>query len=184
MEIVLVALGLAMDAFAASICIGLTLDRVTSRRLFRVAFHFGFFQFLMPIIGWYSGNEFGGFVEKFDHWIAFGLLSLVGTKMILGVFEKKDSRENVCKDRTRGLPLVVMSLATSIDALAVGAAYAFLNRPIIEVAIFTGIITSTLSFLGMKGGQKIGEKFGKIMGLFGGIILLSLGAKILIEHLG
>jgi len=169
MENLLVATGLALDAFAVSICAGISLEDVTCRHVFRVAFHFGLFQFVMP------------FIMDFDHWIAFILLGIIGGKMLLESLDRKE--EVSCKDRTRGLTLILLSIATSIDALAVGSAYAFLGKPIILTAMMTGLITATLSALGVTGGQRLGQKFGKLMEATGGIVLISIGLKILFEHL-
>ncbi|WP_258001824.1 manganese efflux pump MntP [Mesotoga sp. Brook.08.YT.4.2.5.1] len=181
MENLLVATGLALDAFAVSICTGISLEDVTRRHVFRVAFHFGLFQFGMPIIGYFLAASFRDYIMDFDHWIAFILLGIIGGKMLLESLDRKE--EVSCKDRTRGLTLILLSIATSIDALAVGSAYAFLGRPIILTAMMTGLITATLSALGVTGGQRLGQKFGKFMEATGGIVLISIGLKILFKHL-
>ena len=177
MENLLVATGLALDAFAVSICAGISLEDVTCRHVFRVAFHFGLFQFGMPIIGYFLAASFRDYIMDFDHWIAFILLGSIGGKMLLESLDRKE--EVSCKDRTRGLTLILLSIATSIDVLAVGSAYAFLGKSI----ILTAMITATLSALGVTGGQRLGQKFGKLMEATGGIVLISIGLKILFEHL-
>ncbi|NLT44362.1 MAG: manganese efflux pump [Thermotogaceae bacterium] len=181
MENLFVATGLALDAFAVSICTGISLEDVTHRHVFRVSFHFGLFQFGMPIIGYLLASSFRNYIMDFDHWIAFILLGIIGGKMLLESFDGKE--EASCKDRTRGLTLILLSIATSIDALAVGSAYAFLGKRIILTAVMTGFITAMLSALGIKGGQRLGQKFGKLMEAVGGIVLISIGTKILFEHL-
>lgn len=181
MESILIAFGLAMDAFAVSICVGVSLEKITPGQIFWVSFHFGFFQFMMPLLGWLLSSRFEKYIESFDHWIAFALLSFIGSKMFLEVFKKEEER--LCLDRTRGVHLIMLSLATSIDALAVGIAFALLKKPVLETAVVIGLVTASLSFLGIKGGHKLGEKFGKSMQAIGGLVLVSIGLKILIEHI-
>jgi putative Mn2+ efflux pump MntP len=173
--------GLALDAFAVSICTGISLPNVTGRHVFRVSFHFGFFQFGMPLIGVFLAAGFRDFIVDFDHWIAFILLAAIGGEMLYESFENQG--EETCKDRTKGLTLILLSVATSIDALAVGSAYAFLEKPVIETAIMTGVITASLSAIGVTGGQRIGQKLGRAMEAAGGTVLIAIGAKILLEHL-
>ena len=181
MKTLFIATALALDALTVSICIGLCLKRVTPGQLFRLPFHFGFFQFLMPIIGYFGISLFKGYIEEFDHWIAFALLGFIGVKMIL---ESRESPEiKVQSDPTRNWSLVVLSVATSIDALAVGMSTALLNESIWPLAILTGIITASLSFIGLGGGYKLGKKFGGYMEVIGGSILLVIGIKIPVEHL-
>lgn len=181
MKTILLATALALDAFAVSICIGLGLKKITAGHVFRVSFHFGFFQFMMPVLGYFGISFFKGYIEGFDHWVAFILLGFIGAKML---FESRESPEiKTKKDPTRKLALVMLSIATSIDALAVGISIALLSESIWPLAISTGIITSALSLIGIKSGFKIGKKFGSYMEILGGIILIFIGFKILFEHL-
>ena len=181
MKTILLATALALDAFAVSICIGLGLKKINAGHVFRVSFHFGFFQFMMPILGYFGISFFKGYIEKFDHWVAFFLLVFIGVKML---FESRESPEMKTKnDPTRKMSLVMLSVATSIDALAVGISIALLGESIWPLAISTGIITSSLSLIGIKGGYKTGKKFGRYMEIIGGIILIFIGFKILFEHL-
>lgn len=180
MELLFVAIALAMDAFAVSISIGLSMDNVLFNTAFRTSFSFGFYQFFMPLIGWYAASKFSGYIQGFDHWIAFFLLAGIGGKMIFEAFEKK---EEPITDRTRGFPLVLLSIATSIDALAVGVAYSFLEREILLPAIVIGVVAFGLSYIGIKGGARFGKHLGNSAEIIGGIVLIFIGLKILIEHL-
>lgn len=183
-SILLIAISLAMDAFAVSIAVSLNLKTVSKRQIFRLSFHTGFFQFMMPIIGWYFGYLFIQYIKAFDHWIAFILLSFIGIKMIYESFNEDDeiNVKNKLSDPTRGFSLIYLCVATSIDALAVGVSLAMLNVNIWYPSIIIGLVTSTLSFIGMKIGEKLGKSFGNFMEITGGIILILIGTKILIEH--
>ena len=176
-----IAFALAMDAFAVALATGLALQRVSGRQLFRLAFHFGLFQFLMPIIGWAAGNAMAGYLGRFDHWAAFLLLSYVGLKMLKDAGKQENLRVQV--DRTRGVTLVVLSLAVSIDALGVGLSFAFLDVPIVAPCIVVGIVTSALTACGMLFGAKLGPDWGKRAEIVGGLILIAIGMKILVSHL-
>jgi len=177
-----IATGLAMDAFAVSIAVGLALKRVTGRQAFRLSFHFGLFQFLMPIIGWLAGLTVERWIASFDHWIVLGLLAFIGIKMIRGSFQKDEHHADVA-DPTRGASLVMLSLATSIDALAVGLSLALLKVKIWYPAVVIGIVAGLLTLIGMRLGQRLGSVFGKRMEAIGGLILLFIGCKIVWEHL-
>jgi putative Mn2+ efflux pump MntP len=177
-----IALGLAMDAFAVSIAVGSNLPRVTFGHFFRLSFHFGLFQFLMPIIGWYGGTKIAGHIQHFDHWIAFGLLLFIGGKMIYESFAKKDEVAYV-NDPTRRWSLILLSVATSIDALAVGLSIAMLNYKIWFASVIIGIVAAVLTALGMAFGRRLGATFGKRMELVGGLILIAIGLKILLGHM-
>jgi len=180
LEIFLIAFGLAMDAFAVSISAG-TLELMREfRPAVRLAFHFGWFQFIMPVIGWFIGSTIQTYIEVIDHWIAFALLGYIGFKMIKESLEKdKVKKENPSK----GKNLVILSVATSIDALAVGFSMALLNVDIWYPSVIIGVVTGILSFAGIILGNKLGMRFGKQMELIGGIVLIIIGLKILIEHL-
>lgn len=180
-QILLIAVGLAMDAFAVSLASGFSLKRSFLFWSCIIALFFGGFQALMPIIGWFGGNLFRDYIDTFDHWIAFGLLLIIGGRMIYEAFcshpEKKLIRP------TNIVVLFGLAIATSIDALAVGLSFSFLDFSIFIPAILIGIITFILSFCGVLIGQKMGLKWGKSAHILGGIVLIMIGIKILIEHL-
>lgn len=175
------ALALAMDAFAVALGTGAVLARLTGRHLFRLGFHFGLFQALMPIIGWLAGLSVIQWVSAWDHWIAFGLLALIGGRMIheaLSSEAKVDER-----DPTRGLSLVMLSVATSIDALAVGFSLSVIGVSIWLPALVIGLVAGSLTVAGMLLGRRIGDRWGPRMEILGGCILIGIGTRILIEHL-
>ena len=180
--IIAVAVALAMDAFAVSISTGIKLGCVTGRQTFRVAFHFGFFQFIMPVLGWLGGSAMAGIIGSFDHWVAMGLLGFIGGKMIHEALDETAGKDTAI-DPTRGLYLISLSIATSIDALAVGFSFSFLNVTIVEPVIIIGLITFFLSFAGVYIGAKTGSIFENKIEIIGGVILIGVGFKILIEHL-
>lgn len=180
-SVIVIALGLAMDAFAVSVGTGIVLGRITFRQAFRMSFHFGLFQFLMSVIGWLAGQTVRAYIASFDHWVAFGLLTFVGGKMIwegLRCGEKKKRG-----DPTRDVTLIVLSLATSIDALAVGMSLAMIKVPILYPAVIIGIVAAALSALGINFGRRVGRRFSHGVEILGGFILIAIGVKILIEHL-
>lgn len=181
-EIIVIALGLAMDASAVSLGAAASGYAGDARATFRLSFHFGLFQFLMPVAGWFMGIGFVSYVKSFDHWIAFFLLAFVGGRMI---YEGMDhSCETQKKDPSKGMTMVMLSFATSIDALAVGFSFAMLGVSIWYPATIIGVITTCLSFVAIKIGTKLGTVFGKRMEVFGGVILLIIGSRILFSHLG
>jgi len=170
-----------MDAFAVAVACSIALSKVSARQVFRFAFHFGLFQALMPLIGWLAGQGAHKYISRWDHWLAFGLLTFVGVKAIND--SRKDRGEKLdTKDPTRGFTLVILSVATSIDALAVGISLSALKVGIIQPAIIIGCITGILTTFGMLGGSRIGSRFGKYVEMLGGIILLAIGLKILLTH--
>jgi putative Mn2+ efflux pump MntP len=176
-----IALGLAMDAFAVSIATGLSLSPVTPRHTFRIAFHFGLFQFLMPIAGWLLGREAAGRIHAWDHWVAFGLLGYVGGKMLFEAWRGRDEKVAGTKtDPTRGWSLVTLSIATSLDALAVGFSMALLDVSVWGASVVIGIVAATLSAVGMSFGSRLGRRWGRWAEAVGGIVLLAIGAKILL----
>lgn len=175
------SIGLAMDAFAVSIAAGMSLPTVTRRHTFRMAFHFGLFQFLMPIIGWAVGREFAVFFADYDHWVAFGLLAFIGGKMLL---DAKSTNDNTNRpDPTRGLVLITLSIATSIDALAVGLGMAFMRISVWGPAVLIGLVAALLSAIGITCGSRFGPRVGSGAEACGGCILIAIGLKILISHL-
>ncbi|MHB1035636.1 MAG: manganese efflux pump MntP [Pirellulales bacterium] len=177
-----ISLGLAMDAFAVSIAAGLTLARVTHRHVFRLSFHFGLFQFMMPVLGWAVGREVAAYLGGYDHWLAFGLLAFVGGKMLWEAYKGEDRESRA--DPTRGWMLVTLSVATSIDALAVGLSMAFLRVSIWMPSAVIGLVCATLSAIGVGFGSRFGSRWGHWAEIAGGCVLLLIGLEILMSHLG
>ena len=180
-EIVVIGIGLAMDAFAVSICKGLSMKKINWKKAIIIALYFGIFQALMPVLGYFLGSTFSSFVQNVDHWIAFILLAIIGGNMI------KDSTDNEIEKRNDKVDvktMVILAIATSIDALAVGVTFAFFEVNILLAISIIGIITFVLSLLGVIIGNKFGDKFQNRAELAGGIILIIIGLKILLEHLG
>ncbi len=175
------ALGLALDAFSVAIAVGIRLPKLSFRPIFRLSWHFGLFQCLMPILGWLAGVTVQKWVAAFDHWIAFGLLSFIGGKMIYESFGAKDENPNA--DPTRGWSLVILSVATSIDALAVGLSMAIIGVSVWIPSVIIGVVAGLMTILGMHLGRKLGSKLGHRMEFVGGVILISIGLKILLEDL-
>ena len=181
LEIVLISIGLAMDAFAVSVCKGLSMKKMSWKKAIIVGTYFGIFQAGMPIIGYFLGVHFEALVVKVDHWIAFILLATIGVNMIKEALSKEDEGHN---DSVDFKTMIVLAIATSIDALAVGITFAFLRTNIVLAFSTIGIITFVLSMLGVKIGNKFGSKYESKAEFAGGIILILLGLKILLEHLG
>ena len=181
LEILLVSIGLAMDAFAVSICKGLSMKKMNWKNAIIVGLYFGIFQGLMPIIGYFLGSTFESFVTQIDHWIAFGLLGFIGINMLKEAFSK-DS-EN-CNDSIDFKTMIILAIATSIDALAVGITFAFLKVNVILAATMIGVLTFLISVLGIKIGNKFGDKYERKAETVGGLILIFMGIKILLEHTG
>jgi putative Mn2+ efflux pump MntP len=178
---ILIALGLAMDSFSVSITRGLTNTPTRmSLEALKVAFFFGLFQGIMPVLGWLAGVSIITFISGFDHWIVFGLLTFIGLRMI---YEATTTESKKMVSSSSFSVLIILSIATSIDALAVGLSLSFLEASIFTPAITIGIITFALSFLGVYLGKRFGSFFEKI-GILGGVILIGIGIKILIEHMG
>ena len=177
------AVALAMDCFAVSLGMSCGQDKLSGGQTLRLALHFALFQFAMPIIGWFAGESLLHYIERFDHWIAFGLLTLVGGKMIRESFRADKDVEERPVDRTRGLSIIILSVATSIDALAVGLSLAVLQVNIFYPAVIIGIICFALTVAGSKLGPVVGRIAGKRAELAGGLILIAIGIKIVVEHL-
>ncbi|SYZ72054.1 putative manganese efflux pump MntP [Candidatus Zixiibacteriota bacterium] len=182
-EIIGIAFGLAMDAFAVAIAVGASLQKLTFRPTFRLSFHFGLFQFLMPIIGWFAGSRIAVYIRDFDHWVAFVLLAVIGGKMIYESFSHKDDLADAFKDPTRRWTLIMLSLATSIDALAVGLSLAMIDTRIFSASLVIGIVAAGMTLVGLLFGRKLGQIFGRRMELLGGLILIGIGLKILLDHI-
>ena len=173
-EIILIAVSLAMDAFAVSIAAG-TSGRIEGRRAtFRLSFHFGLFQFMMPVIGWFAGVHVAPMISTVSHWVAFALLAFVGGRMIINALRPED--QDLHGDPSKGLSLVMLSLATSIDALAVGFSLAMIRINIWYPSVMIGIITAGLSLLGIKLGRHLGRHIGPRMEIVGGVVLIVIGA--------
>ena len=181
LEILLIALSMSMDAFAVCLGAGTQSRTAGPRPVFRLAFHFGLFQFLMPVIGWFAGTTVVRYVSAYDHWVAFGLLAFVGIRMIRSGIDKIDAEHK--NDPSRGWTLVLLAFATSIDALAVGFSLGVVGVTIWYPAVVIGIVTGLISWLGIFLGNRLGQKFGKRMEMIGGIILILLGLRILVSHL-
>ena len=182
-ELLLIAIGLSMDAFSVSICKGLTTKRFSWRMALVCGLWFGFFQALMPIIGYFLGSQFARFIESVDHWIAFGLLALIGANMIREAVsdEKEDGKDNGALDFKT---MLLLAIATSIDALAVGVSFACIQVKLWSSVLIIGITTFLFSVVGVKIGNVFGSKYEKSAGIIGGIMLILIGLKILLEHLG
>ena len=178
--IILTAIGLAMDCLAVSISCGITMHDFNHRDALIMAIFFGAFQGGMALLGWLGGTGFADQIESIDHWAAFGLLSIIGGKMIREGLEQKSESETFNIRRFR--VLITLSIATSIDALAIGITYAFLQTPILIPVLFIGIMSFMFAIFGSMLGKKLGQYFGNRMEIIGGIILIGLGIKILIEH--
>ena len=179
-ELFILAVGLSMDAMAVAICKGLSVQKLKLRHAVTVGLYFGGFQAAMPLIGYFLGRQFQTYIERFDHWIAFVLLGLIGANMIKESFG--DAEECDCSFCPKAM--LPMAVATSIDALAVGVTFAFLNVSIVPAVSFIGVITFALSAVGVYIGHLFGAKFKSKAELVGGIVLILMGCKILLEHLG
>jgi len=185
LTLLLIAIGLSMDAFSVAICKGLALRRAPMGRCAIVGLWFGGFQALMPIVGYFAGVHFRGAIESVDHWIAFALLSLIGINMIreaLGKEEDSEECDNCEENPLAARKMVPMAIATSIDALAVGVTFAFLAVDIWSSALAIGVTTFALSVVGVKVGNIFGARYKSRAELAGGIILILIGLKILLEH--
>lgn len=184
--LLLMGAGLSMDAFAVSICKGLSMRKVNKKQCLVIGLFFGGFQALMPFIGWVLGSQFEQYIKSIDHWIAFILLGFIGGKMVVEAIREKDEAVEVGKmDPPLDLKeMFILAIATSIDALAVGITFAFLQVPIVEAVSIIGITTFVISVIGVYVGNFFGNRYKKKAELAGGIILILIGLKILLEHLG
>jgi len=201
-ELFLLAVGLSMDAFAVAVCAGLTMSKINITKTLIIGLYFGIFQAVMPLIGYLVATLFADKIITYDHWIAFALLCFLGGKMIIGSFRKngctdRECPDGTCDDRTcpggskpdnketsvRPAHMIPLAVATSIDALAVGVSFAFLKVSIVPAVSFIGIITFVLSLAGVKIGNVFGTRFKSKAELAGGVILVLIGLKILLEHI-
>lgn len=173
-----------MDAFAVAVASGMTMGRVNLRQTLRLAWHFGLFQALMPILGWAAGAGLYVLIKGFDHWVAFALLIIIGVRMIVGAF-KSGAEPQVLKDPTRGGTMVLLSLATSIDALAVGLSISALQIRIWGPALIIGVVAFGFTAVGLQLGRMAGSrfKFSKYAEIIDGLVLIGIGLRILIEHM-
>jgi len=181
LEIILIAVGLSMDAFAVSVTLGLSVKKPNIKEVLIPGIYFGFFQALMPLIGYFAGISFASRIQTLDHWIAFALLGLIGGKMLKDSFSKEV--KNVNENPFQFMKIFLLAIATSIDALAVGVAFSFFEVNIFKTIIIIGLITFCISIGGIKIGNLFGTKFRSKAEFFGGTVLILLGLKILIEHL-
>ena len=191
-ELFLIAVGLSMDAFAVAICKGLGMKKLDMRQALVIGLFFGGFQALMPTIGWFLGAQFASLVTPIDHWIAFILLAFIGGKMLFDAIKGDDESETP-KDgegAKGGAPkldlreLTMLAIATSIDALAVGITLAFLDVDIVLAASFIGVVTFVLSVIGVAVGNQFGSRWEKPSAIVGGVVLILIGVRILLEHIG
>jgi len=179
-----IAVALAMDAFAVSIAVGISLKKISARQTFRLSWHFGLFQALMPVLGWWLGNTIHTFVENYAHWIAFALLAAVGSNMLREALQFDQESDEPRKDSTKGMTMVILSIATSIDALAVGFSMSMLSISIISPAIIIGIVAAAFTITGMHLGKKVSsfQKLSTYAELMGGVVLWGIGLNILYEN--
>lgn len=182
-ELFLIGIGLSMDAFAVSICKGLSMQKIDKKYTLCIGLFFGGFQALMPLTGYLLGSRFSGYIERFDHWIAFVLLALIGFNMIKESREEEEEEEKSYAG-VNFKELLILAVATSIDALAVGVTFAFLQVQIVAAVSLIGITTFILSAVGVKIGNVFGAKYKSRAELLGGVVLILMGLKILLEHLG
>ncbi|MBC7362378.1 MAG: manganese efflux pump [Candidatus Aminicenantes bacterium] len=177
-----IALALAIDAFAVTVGLACSLSGLSRRQAFRLATHFGLFQFIMPVIGWVIGENLLRLISRYDHWVAFGLLLVIGFKMIIESFRVKDEKCQE-KDPTTGWSLLVLALATSQDALATGLSLAVIGLNIWVACTVIGITAFSMTLLASRVGPLLGKVFGQRAELLGGLILILIGVKILVDHL-
>lgn len=179
--LIIIAVGLSMDALAISIVSGSTYKQLHIKHALRIAFFFGSFQAFMPLIGYLAGQSLDKYISSYDHWVAFAILSAVGAKMIYESFKIKTAKSNF--DPTNITMLFVLSLATSIDALAIGITLSILNISVVTAAAIIGLITFLISYIGVFIGKKFGHFFENKIEAVGGVVLIVLGIKILLQHL-
>ncbi len=180
--IFLIAVGLAMDCFAVSLGVGTAGTAQGVRPTFRLFFHFGLFQAGMTLLGWLAGKTIVSYIANIDHWVAFFLLLFVGVRMVRGGL-RKEGEAPAIPDPSRGMTLVMLSVATSIDALAVGLSLALLSVNVYWSAVVIGGVSALLSLIGLLVGNQLGLRFGKSMEILGGVILIGIGLRVLVTHL-
>ena len=180
LEVLFIAFSMAVDAFAVCVGAGTTRQAEGPRPTFRLAFHFGLFQFIMPVFGWLAGVTIAPYIMAFDHWLAFALLAFVGVRMLISGFDKGGKGLN--HDPSRGWTLVLLSIAVSIDALAVGLSLGLIDVFVWYPALTIGVVTGLVSWLGLRLGNGLGARFGKRMEIIGGIVLVGIGVRIVLSH--
>lgn len=181
-SIVLIAIGLSADCFAVALGFSISTKRITVSRTLRVCFAFGCAQAIMPVLGWLGGRTIIDLISDYDHWVAFGLLFFIGARMIWESFRSKEG-EHQKRDISKGLPLLTLAVATSIDALAVGLSFAFLSVNIAVAALTIGVVCFLITGVGFVAGSKTGKLMGKRAEVAGGVILIGIGLRILLTHL-
>lgn len=179
----ILSISLAMDAFTVSLAKGVGMKTNIKKQAFMIALTFGLFQAIMPLLGWFAGTYFESFIKSIDHWIAFGLLTIIGAKMIFEALEHKEEEEEVSDSMISTKTLITLGIATSIDALAIGISFSLLDVNIWIAMGFIGVITFVLCFIGVSFAHRIGKNFGKYAEITGGVLLFIIGLSILIEHL-
>lgn len=186
LELVLVAVSLSMDAFAVAICKGLSMTKLNLRQMATVGIYFGAFQMVMPLIGFFLGTRFSSAIEAYDHWVVFILLALIGLNMIHESFKKEEAPEEAEDDGsvTGVRAMLPLALATSVDALAVGITFAILSVNIVPAVTLIGVTTLVLSMTGVMLGSRFGSKYKARAEIAGGVVLILIGLKVLLEHLG
>lgn len=182
LSVLLIAVGLAMDAFAVAICKGLAMRKPGVKAILVIGLWFGFFQAVMPVIGYLLGSSFYSYISDYDHWIAFALLALIGVNMIREALSGEE--EEGVDDSIGFRTMLVLAIATSIDALAVGISLAMTGDDIVQSAVMIGVVTFLISAAGVKMGSLVGDRFGSRAELVGGVILILIGLRILLDHLG
>lgn len=185
-ELFLIGVALSMDAFAVSMCKGLSMRKLNHRHAFIISLFFGGFQAIMPLIGWFLGTQFEQYIKPVDHWVAFALLTYIGIKMIWdATHEKEEEKNEKLEDPKLDLKeMLLLAIATSIDALAVGITFAVLQTPIVPAITIIGLTTFCLSWIGVAIGNRFGTRYEKKAEITGGVVLVLIGLKILLEHLG
>ncbi len=180
-ELFLLALSMAMDAFTVCLAAGALQETQGPRPAFRLSFHFGLFQFIMPVLGWLAGETIEPFIRDYDHWIAFGLLAFIGLRMIHSAWRGRE--QGTPADPSRGWTLVLLSIAVSIDALAIGLSLGILGILVWYPALLIGLVTGALSLVGLNLGSRFGRRLGRPVEVIGGIVLIGIGLRIVISHL-
>ena len=184
LELFLIGVGLSMDAFAVAICQGLSMTKIKWDHALTVGLYFGGFQALMPLLGWVLGSQFSGYIQQYDHWVAFILLLLIGGNMIRGGGDDSEDGESCSVDPTKGRKLLILAVATSIDALAVGLSFSLLNINVWGPSTLIGVVCAVITALGLLAGKRLAHAdiFGRRAELVGGCVLIGIGLKILYEH--
>ncbi len=180
-EVLLLALAMAMDAFTVCLVVSSSGQSQGARPAFRLSFHFGLFQFIMPILGWVAGVETGHLIQQYDHWVAFSLLGFVGLRMIKSALTREEGAQR--NDPSRGWTLILLSIAVSIDALAVGFTLGLLGVSVWYPAVLIGLVTGLLSLVGLRIGRGLGGRLGRSLEVIGGLVLIAIGVRIVVEHL-